>query len=114
MAVYVGLGGSDLFSFDNKAALDSNILYDNDVVSMTEYDEYVVYKKPHAAVQEDTSYEDGRVAHRVSHDDKEGADVLNNAFRRGQLVDYNVGPAFSLISQRGLCDLHVSTNTHGS
>src|SRR5690554_1162798 len=89
MTVYVGLGGSDLFSFDNKAALESNILYDNDVVSMTEYDEYVVYKKPDA-VDQGTSYKDRHVAHKVSHDDTEGADVLNKAFRRGQLIDYNV------------------------
>ncbi|SPN96867.1 uncharacterized protein DNG_00387 [Cephalotrichum gorgonifer] len=88
MADYIGLRGSDLFSFDNRAALDSNILYDDDTDSKTDYDEYVVYKKPEAAVLGCDGYEDSHVSHKVSFDDKEGAGALDKAFRRGQLLDY--------------------------
>lgn len=90
MGDYVGLGSSDLFSFDRQAALESNILYDNDTLSMNEYDEYVVYNKPHTETGECYGCEngDGHITHKVSYDDKEGAGVLDNAFRRGQLVDY--------------------------
>lgn len=102
MAGYVGLGGSDLFSFDRQAALESNILYDDDTLSMNEYDEYVVYNKPHAETGGHHGCEDGvaHVAHKVSYDDKEGADVLDNAFRRGRLVDYTVRPTYPDLCRR--------------
>lgn len=90
MAGYVGLGGADLFAFDNQAALESNILYDNDTPSMTEYDEYVVYKKRPTDTSVVDGQEDSHVPHKVSYDDKEGADILDKAFRRGRLVDYQV------------------------
>ena len=101
MGDYVGLGSSDLFSFDRQAALESNILYDNDTLSMNEYDEYVVYNKPHTETGECYGCEngDGHTTHKVSYDDKEGAGVLDNAFRRGQLVDYTVRPTYSNLDQ---------------
>lgn len=97
MTGYVGLGSSDLFSFDRRAALESNIFYDDDTLSMNEYDEYVVYNKPHSETGGSYGCEDddAHVTHKVSYDDKEGADVLDNAFRRGRLVDYAVRPTYS-------------------
>ncbi|PKS06447.1 hypothetical protein jhhlp_007195 [Lomentospora prolificans] len=88
MGEYVGIGGSDLFSFDNQVALESNILYDSEARSKIEYDEYVVYKRPHDALLGTTIDDDNHIAHKISHDDKEGADKLNSAFREGNLVDY--------------------------
>lgn len=90
MGDYVGIGGADLFAFDNEAALESNILYDNDTPSMNEYDEYVVYKKRRTDTLASDVQEDSHLPHKVSYDDKEGADILDNAFRRGRLVDYQV------------------------
>ena len=91
MGEYVGIGGSDLFSFDNQVALESNILYDSEARSKIEYDEYVVYKRPHDALLGTNIDDDNHIAHKISHDDKEGADKLNSAFREGNLVDYQVG-----------------------
>ena len=90
MAGYVGIEGADLFAFDNRAALESHILYNNSTSSMTEYDEYVVYRKRRTDTLGGDGQEDTHVPYKVSYDDKEGADVLDNAFRRGRLVDYQV------------------------
>lgn len=91
MGDYVGIGGADLFAFDNQAARDSSILYENGTPSMNEYDEYVVYKK-RGITTLGGNQEVFHVPYKVSYDDKEGADVLDSAFRRGQLVDYQVRP----------------------
>jgi len=92
MTDYVGIGGSDLFSFDNKVALDSHILYDNEARSKIEYDEYVVYKRQYDMLLGHSAEEhrQNHVAHKISHDDKEGADMLHGAFREGKLVDCSV------------------------
>lgn len=100
MVDYIGLGGADLFAFDNRAALDSHILYDNGTPSMTEYDEYVLYKKPHGETLGGDGPRDSHVPHKVSYDDKEGADVLDQAFRQGRLVGYRVRPTRSCLVQR--------------
>lgn len=89
MGDYVGFGGAELFAFDNQAMLESNILYDNDTASMNEYDEYVVYRNRTDALAGD-GQEDSHIPRKVSYDHKEGADIMDNAFRRGQLVDYQV------------------------
>lgn len=100
MGDFIGLGGADLFAFDNRAALDSHILYDNDTPSMTEYDEYVVYKKPGGDTLAAHESGDSHVPHKVSYDDKEGAGVLDQAFRRGRLIDYRVRPARPCVAER--------------
>lgn len=99
MSSYIGIGGADLFAFDNRAALESHILYDNDTPSMTEYDEYVVYKKPHTGGLGVDGPAATHVPHMVSYDDKEGARVLDNAFRQGHLVDYQVRRVKSIVYQ---------------
>ena len=102
MGDYVGLGGSDLFAFDKRVALDSNILYDNDTPSMTEYDEYVVYRKPPSETLGGDGPGVSHIPHKVSYDDKEGAGVLDMAFRRGRLVGYGVRPTCSGLDPRRL------------
>ncbi|CAI4216290.1 unnamed protein product [Parascedosporium putredinis] len=89
MTDYVGIGGSDLFSFDNQAALDSKILYDDKSRSKIEYDEYVVYGRPYDAFLGPSSQHEYGTAHKISHGDEEGADMLAQAFRENKVVDYN-------------------------
>lgn len=74
---------SDLFNYDQAACADRILLSGSNATSKVEYDEYVVYKRPHNYIAHETaSHEISHITHRFSHDEKSGAAMLDLAFRQ--------------------------------